>query len=140
MVHGRDSGREREVSRKEGEKNETNLNVHSEQAGSSTTTTYAERTTPITPAQREGEKPVYIRQRDIPNVQNNMATGEELYLALDKVVDPQRLAGVQKIRGLWRIYIDSKEARIALISSGILLRGSMVSVHDRNPFISYESV
>ena len=53
-----------------------------------------------------------------------MPTGEEIYVSLSKRIDTKLIVGVQKVRGLWRIYIDSKEARIALISEGLVLRGA----------------
>ena len=40
------------------------------------------------------------------------------------------------MRGLLRIYIDSKEARVALISEGQVLRGVKSNVYDKNPYLN----
>lgn len=98
--------------------------------------TYAEKVAPGASATPIGSKPVFIRHRDIPNADNNMPKGEEIYVSLSKLMDVKLIVGVQKVRGLWRIYIDSKEARVALISEGMMLRGVKTNVYDKNPYIN----
>ena len=98
--------------------------------------TYAERASPAPSATPISSKPVFIRHRDIQNAENNTPTGEEIYVSLSKKVHSKLIVGVQKVRGLWRIYIDSKEARVALISEGVMLRGVKTNVHDKNPYLN----
>lgn len=98
--------------------------------------TYAEKASPTDSAAPIGSKPVFIRHRDIPNAENNTPTGEEIYVSLSKRIDTKLIVGVQKVRGLWRIYIESKEARVALISEGLVLRGAKTNVYDKNPYLN----
>ena len=57
-------------------------------------------------------------------------------MSLSKRIDTKLIVGVHKVRGLWRIYIDSKEARVALISEGLVLRGAKTNVYDKNPYLN----
>ena len=79
-----------------------------------------------------GSKPVFIRHINIQNAENNTPTKEELYVSLSKRIDTKLIFGVQKVRGLWRIYIDSKEARVALISKWLVLKGAKTNVYDKS--------
>ena len=81
------------------------------------------------------QKPVFVRQSDIPNATNNAPTGEEIYITLSKVTSSSNITGVQKVGGLWRLYVSGKENRIMLITEGIHMRGKRVPVFDQNPFL-----
>ena len=82
----------------------------------------------------KGPKPVFIRADDIRNEDKKQVTGEEIYVALAKVLDSNDIAGIQQIRRLWRIYLKSQTDRIKLISSGLMLRGASIPVYDLNPY------
>ncbi|CAG2219996.1 unnamed protein product [Mytilus edulis] len=45
------------------------------------------------------------------------------------------LKGLQRVRGLWRIYFDSEIDRESLITSGITIRNKYIQVYSRNPRI-----
>ena len=83
------------------------------------------------------QKPVFVRQSDISNATNNAPTGEEIYITLSKVTSSSNIMGVQKVGGLWRLYVTGKESRIMLITEGInkIMRGKRVPVFDQNPFL-----
>ncbi|VDI23331.1 Hypothetical predicted protein [Mytilus galloprovincialis] len=50
------------------------------------------------------------------------------------------IKGLQRIRGLWRIYLDDEKKRELLVSNGLELRGGSVLVYSRNPRVrSYEN-
>ena len=96
---------------------------------------YAEKAAPRPEAYLpKGPKPVFIRADDIRNGDKKQATGEEIYVGLVKVLDGNNVAGIQQIRRLWRIYLNSQTDRVKLISNGLALRGAIVPVYDLNPF------
>ena len=45
------------------------------------------------------------------------------------------IAGAQRIRGLWRVYPLTREARTSLLVSGVELHGQTVVCFDKNPYI-----
>ena len=61
-------------------------------------------------------------------------TGEEIYVTVSKCVNKQNITGIQQIRRLWRIYIDSQDERIALIANGLEVRGAVAPIYDTNPY------
>ena len=98
--------------------------------------TYAEKTADEVQTRRDpGSKPVFMRQSDIPNAERNQPTGEEIYLTLSKVTSPDTIIGIQKVGGLWRLYIKDRESRLPLLSQGLRLRGVNVPIFDTNPFL-----
>lgn len=82
----------------------------------------------------KGPKPVFIRAEDIRNDDKKQTTGEEIFIGLGKVLDGTNIMGIQQIRRLWRIYLNSHTDRVKLISNGLPLRGASVPVYDMNPF------
>ena len=97
--------------------------------------TYAEKANMGLPSDENNVKPVFVRQADIPNAAGNAPTGEQIYIILAKVTSPSNIMGVQKVGGLWRLYVTDKESRIMLITEGIHMRGKRVPAFDRNPFL-----
>ena len=61
-------------------------------------------------------------------------TGLQMALACDKSI-PGGIYGTQKIKGLWRIYTWSREARDQLLIKGITINRIHVAVFDTNPNI-----
>ncbi|CAC5389032.1 unnamed protein product [Mytilus coruscus] len=69
-------------------------------------------------------KPVFLLESDIfGNVRNreNFLTHEEVYKGRALVVLGNTLQGLQRINGMWRIYVDSEEYRITLLTKIIQL-------------------
>lgn len=96
---------------------------------------YAEKSTPHPESHLpKGPKPVFIRTDGIRNEDKKPITGEEIYVSLVKVLNGDNIAGIQQIRRLWRIYLNSHTDRVELISNGLTLRGASVPVFDVNPF------
>ena len=60
----------------------------------------------------------------------------EVCEAAARVVASKAIYGAQRIRGLWRIYLRTKEARAKLYPRGIDLRGQHVQLYDKNPEIT----
>ena len=58
--------------------------------------------------------------------------------AAETVTGIGEVDGAQCIRGLWRIYCKSQEARLALLTEKIHLRGVTLDVYDKNPYVKPE--
>lgn len=94
---------------------------------------YAQAATPTNGFTPKGPKPVFIQIRDIPKGAAPI-TGEQLYICLNKIVPTEEITGVQRIGALWRVYLNSHDSRVKLISKGLEIRGVTVPVYDTNPF------
>eukprot|EP00745_Piridium_sociabile_P016465 TRINITY_DN24476_c0_g2_i3.p1 TRINITY_DN24476_c0_g2~~TRINITY_DN24476_c0_g2_i3.p1 ORF type:complete len:403 (-),score=71.25 TRINITY_DN24476_c0_g2_i3:645-1853(-) len=79
--------------------------------------------------------PVFIKQRDIPNSESSFPTVLELCLSAERSCGKGSIVGAQSIRGLWRLYPASQEARMQLLVKGIRVRDVCVRLCDTNPFI-----
>ena len=80
-------------------------------------------------------KPVFFKHRDVPHVTEKDLESQEVYKALLKAVPSSQIMGIQKIGGLWRLYITQQDTRIGLITSGLNIRDACITVFDTNPFI-----
>ena len=94
---------------------------------------YAQAATPINLNMSNGPKPVFVQTRDIPKGTAPIS-GEQLYISLAKIVQSEEITGVQRIGALWRVYLNSHDSRVKLITNGLELRGVTVPVYDTNPF------
>ncbi|CAG2219820.1 CNBP [Mytilus edulis] len=47
--------------------------------------------------------------------------------------EESHLKGLQRVNGMWRIYLDSESDREHLIANGLTIRKKHIHVHDRNP-------
>ncbi|CAG2199845.1 unnamed protein product [Mytilus edulis] len=89
----------------------------------------------------EEVKPVFILESDLfgsnkPS-RDQFLTHLELYKIIDATVCPaSHLRGLQRVRGMWRIYLDSETDRESLIISGISIRNKLIQVYTRNPRIT----
>lgn len=105
----------------------------------STEATYATKAGKEFPSQNAiGGKPVFIRNKDIPSVREKQMSNEEMYKFVIGAVNGREIKGIRKIGGLWRIYVETQESRIKLISNGMNVRNVTVAVYDKNPFIPGE--
>ena len=77
--------------------------------------------------------PAFILSRDLP--EDPMVDNYELGVAIAKVVGRGGLLGAQRIRALWRIYLNTSEARANLLGQGLAVRGITVAVASQNPFL-----
>lgn len=80
-----------------------------------------------------GPKPVFVQARDVPNKENPIS-GEELYCTLSHTVTSDNIIGIQRIGSLWRIYLNSHEDRVKIITNGLKLRETVIPVYDTNPY------
>ncbi|XP_033097675.1 uncharacterized protein LOC117101745 [Anneissia japonica] len=83
-------------------------------------------------------KPVFIKDDDIRKKEEEYLKEEDIYFVLNTVMNCDHLVGLQKVKNLWRVYIDDHSERVKVITSGLNIRGKHVNVHDVNPYLSGE--
>ena len=71
----------------------------------------------------------------MPDSANRPATVLEMCIAAEEASGRDSIVGAQEIRGLWRIYPGSKEARTTLLIQGIKVRQTTLQVSETNPFV-----
>lgn len=82
-----------------------------------------------------GVEPVFVLNRELPPRKDGRYDTLEICLAAEQVSGLETILGAQEIRGLWRIYPLTHQARDTLLLSGIPLRNCTVQAHAVNPFI-----
>ena len=60
-------------------------------------------------------------------------THVELYESLSKTTETSHITGLQRVRGMWRIYIDNLLDKVSLISTGVCIRGKSYPILATNP-------
>ena len=80
-------------------------------------------------------QPVFLVNNSLPATEEKPYSVSELCSAAEKVCGYNNMEGAQRIRGLWRLYPKTQQARIDLLSKGLTLRGTTVMPRDVNPFI-----
>ena len=58
---------------------------------------------------------------------------KEMFESLATRVDSTHITGLQRVKGLWRIYLDNLNDKICLLAEGITLRGKSVPLLSTNP-------
>lgn len=81
-----------------------------------------------------GVNPVFLKRRDIPLSDSDSVSVLEVCLAAERVSGRESVLGAQEIRGLWRIYAATREARNTLLVQGLSLRNVALKVCGENPF------
>ena len=61
---------------------------------------------------------------------------EEMFHGISRSVDPSHITGLQRVNGLWRIYIDNLQDKATLITEGVSIRGRALPILQTNPFRS----
>lgn len=57
----------------------------------------------------------------------------ELYNAISTRIDASHITGLQRVKGLWRIYLDNLNDKVKLMAEGVPLRGKTIPVLNTNP-------
>ena len=88
-------------------------------------------------ASGDSVKPLFLVDQDVfgsikPD-RTHWLTNVEIYKAVGSKVPTECIKGIQRIRYMWRIYMDNTEDRITLIVEGLNLRGRRVPLHTQNP-------
>ena len=91
--------------------------------------------TPCNVAALERTAPVSFINKNLPGVEEKNVTVSEICQAAERTSGLESMDGAQRIRGLWRLYPKTEEARMTLVTSGLVLRGTTVIPGDTNPFL-----
>ncbi|CAC5358908.1 unnamed protein product [Mytilus coruscus] len=84
-------------------------------------------------------KPVVVEESDVFSYFHKEATRSlfitisEMYKAVGAVVPDRSVMGLQRIKGLWRIYLDTLKDQECLLSEGLEIRGKSISIYSINP-------
>ena len=87
----------------------------------------------------EKVKSVFLEEEDvfgssIKPARSVWLTNVEIYKAIRVRVPSQCIKGIQRIREMWRIYMDNEEDRLSLLVQGLVLRGRQIHLHSQNPY------
>lgn len=80
---------------------------------------------------------VFLQERELfgntkPD-QSQWLKHEELYRSISSSIDPTHITGLQRVRGMWRIYLDNLDDKVVLMSTGVTIRGKTVPILSTNP-------
>ncbi|CAG2189688.1 unnamed protein product [Mytilus edulis] len=84
-------------------------------------------------------KPVFVEESDVfSHIPKEATRGlfltiSEMYKAVGAVVPDRSVMGLQRIKGLWRIYLDTLKGKEFLLSEGLEIRGKSISIYSMNP-------
>ncbi|KAK3085708.1 hypothetical protein FSP39_007598 [Pinctada imbricata] len=91
---------------------------------------------------RRTEKPIFIKEADIfgntKPPKEHWLSHVELYKAISLVIPSELIAGIQRVRSLWRIYVEEESARTALLTNSFILRGRSFPIYSTNPGRPYQ--
>ena len=79
--------------------------------------------------------PVFLMCSTLLAAEEKDYTVAEICSAAERVTGFNRIIGGQRIGNLWRVYPRDIDARVALLTRGVTLRGVQVTPKDKNPFI-----
>ncbi|CAC5376401.1 unnamed protein product [Mytilus coruscus] len=84
-------------------------------------------------------KPVFILETDLFGnsmlQQKDFLTHEEVYKSIGTEIPRYQMKGLQRVKGMWRIYLAQEEARDHLLISGVSTRNKLLTIFDKNPRI-----
>lgn len=77
-------------------------------------------------------KPVYLKNSELPDDNNNNISKYELFNAASSCASD--LKYVQKDRDLWRLYVNSTESREKLLNEVFEIKNTNIRIYDTNLF------
>ena len=57
----------------------------------------------------------------------------EIYEGLSKRIDASHITSLQRVRGMWRIYLDNLDDKVSLVNQGVPLRSRVFNILSTNP-------
>ena len=117
---------------------ESNVDVNKETSNMAASYAAVAKSKPGNIDEQNSVKPVFILESDVfgelLSKNPHFFFGHiEVYKAINRVFPASHLQGLQRVRGLWRIYPDSNEDRETLLIKGLDLRKRYLQVYTRNP-------
>ena len=80
-------------------------------------------------------KPLFLKEKDLPYE----VPVHELCTRCELVGGKDSVEGAQVIKGLWRIFVKTEDARVLLLMEGISMRGHAVTLSDTDPYKQLDS-
>ena len=80
--------------------------------------------------------PLYFLHQDLGTDNNKHVPGYEIIKQIESVISTDKIDGIQRIGGLWRIYINNAEEKLKLMTQGFTFKGIAVRVTSDNPYHS----
>ena len=83
-------------------------------------------------------EPVFFSKRDLPFTRDDISRSLEaleICVAAELVSSKETVTAAQEIKGLWRLYPTTREARNKLLVAGLTLKGTSIRLYDKNPYI-----
>ena len=56
-----------------------------------------------------------------------------MYQALSECIRSTHISGLQRVNGLWRVYLDNLEDKVKLLAIGVKIRGKVIPLLSTNP-------
>ena len=82
-------------------------------------------------------KPIFLKDEDVHGSmkppRSQWLTNVEIYNAIGARVPAECIKGIQRIREMWRIYMDNEGDRLSLLVQGVNLRGRRIPLLSQNP-------
>ena len=79
--------------------------------------------------------PVFLKSTSLPITQDEMLSEYDMCMLAEQVLGYKSMKAAQRIGGLWRLHPISREARAALLATGLQMKGVSIPLCDKNPFI-----
>ena len=80
---------------------------------------------------------VFIREKTIfgdkQPPKNEWLRHPEVYQSLSDCIDSTHITGLQRVNGLWRVYLDNLEDKVKLLAIGVRIRGKVIPLLSTNP-------
>ncbi|CAC5421375.1 unnamed protein product [Mytilus coruscus] len=81
-------------------------------------------------------KPIFLKDEHVHDSgkppKSLCLTNVEIYNAINVKVLAERIKGIQRIREMWRLYMDNED-RLTLLVTGVHLRNRQVPLYSQNP-------
>jgi len=78
-------------------------------------------------------EPLFILSREILGQDQYRPRPYDICIAASDIIGRENVLGAQNIRGIWRLYLKSREKRLDLLMKGMSLRGRSVTLYEKNP-------
>ena len=79
--------------------------------------------------------PLFMKHMDLGVSNTTQISGYALSKEIEHVISRDEIDGIQRIGGLWRLYVKTEEAKIKLLAEGLTYNDLSVPLSNENPFL-----
>ena len=84
-------------------------------------------------------KPIFLNETDLfgpaKPTKDQWLSNVELYNSLGITISAEDILGIQRVGSLCRLFIDKTAIRVALLSTGVTLRGVNIPFYEKKTYI-----